>query len=200
MSDPKTVTQQLQRLQTLMHRVAYHSGQRAVSPYWGQGKVLAALLEQPEVGQKDLGRQLGMSKQAMTELLVKMEKAGYVERTPAPENKRAMVVRLLPPGRQAAQGLESREVEALFDCLSPEELTQLSLSLDKLICRCAAGFPGQDSQERLRHMDCFLSRYDHSFSQFQPQHHSRAYRGGDFPVQGVQSGANNDNVDKDRKS
>lgn len=204
MSDPKTVTHQLQQLQTLMHRIAYHSGRGAVSPYWGQGKVLATLAGQPELSQKELGRQMGMSKQALTELLVKMEKTGYVERSPSQEDKRAMVVRLLEPGRLAAQGLESGGVEELFDCLSSQEMEQLSSCLDRLIRRCAASFPGQDSQERRRHMDRFLSRYDHSFAQFQKQSHTHRQGssccGGNSPEQPVQPQGNNSKVDKVSKT
>lgn len=169
----RTVTQQLQHLQTLMHRLAFHgfkvNGKTVRSPYQGQGRVLSVLKMKPEISQKELAGLLDMSKQSLAELLAKLEKSGYIERTPSPDDKRSSTVRLLPPGREAAETMErsAPAVERIFDCLSGEELEQFSGYLDRIIRRCAAYFPGEDREERSRRMEEFLAKYDHSFTRFE---------------------------------
>ena len=168
-----TVTQQLQHLQTLMHRLAFHgfkvNGKTVRSPYRGQGRVLSVLKMKPEISQKELAGLLDMSKQSLAELLSKLEKSGYIERTPSPDDKRSSTVRLLPPGREAAEAMErsAPEVDRIFDCLDDGELEQFSGYLERIIRRCAAYFPGEDLEERSRRMEEFLGRHDHSFTRFE---------------------------------
>ncbi|MGM9606945.1 MAG: MarR family winged helix-turn-helix transcriptional regulator [Oscillospiraceae bacterium] len=169
----RTVTQQLQHLQTLMHRLAFHgfkvNGKTVRSPYQGQGRVLSVLKMKPEISQKELAGLLDMSKQALAESLSKLEKKGYIAREPSPDDRRCCTVRLLPMGERAAadMGGEPNEVDRIFDCLSGEELEQFSGYLDRIIRRCAAYFPGEDREERSRKMEEFLAKYDHSFTRFE---------------------------------
>lgn len=163
------LSEQLERLQTLMHRLVFHSyiseGKLARNPYRGQGRVLAALAQEPEISQKDLTRRLGMSKQSLAELLGKLEKGGMISRAPSEKDKRSVIVRLLPEGRRAARELgdSSHEIEALFDCLNEEEAKQLGEYLSRIIERCAETFPGEDHAERRSRMENFLSNHNYSF-------------------------------------
>ena len=167
-----TVTLQMQQLQTLMHRMAFHgftvNGKAVHNPYRGQGRVLSILSVKPEISQKELSGLLEMSKQSLAELLSKLEKSGYIQREPSKDDKRSITVRLLPPGRKAAADMdrEPSEVDRIFDCLSEEELEQFSGYLGRIIRRCAESFPGEDLEERSRRMENFLAKYDHSFTHF----------------------------------
>lgn len=168
-----TVLQQLQQLQTLMHRMAFHgftvNGKVAHNPYRGQGRVLSVLSVKPEISQKELSCLLDMSKQSLAELLSKLEKSGYIAREPSQNDKRSTIVRLLPAGEKAAadMGGEPNAVDRIFDCLDDGELEQFSGYLSRVIKRCAESFPGEDMEERSRRMGEFLAKYDHSFTRFE---------------------------------
>lgn len=175
-----TVTRQLQQLQTLMHRMAFHGftvdGKAAHNPYRGQGRVLAVLCRKPEISQKELAGLLDMSKQSLAELLAKLEKSGYIQREPSEDDRRSSTVRLLEAGRRAAEEMEgsTREVFQIFDCLDGEELERFSGYLARVIRRCAEYFPGEDLEERSRRMESFLAKYDHSFTHFDEHDGSHA--------------------------
>lgn len=171
MSDIKsTITEQMEQLQTLMHRMVFHrymrDGAAVRTPYWGQGRVLAMLNLKPEISQKELTYLLGMSKQSLAELLSKLEKNGYISREPLEEDKRSVTIRLLEKGRKAAQDMDNDAagVEQIFDCLNEEELTRLSEYLDRVIHRCAETFSGADGEERRHRMERFLSHNNYGFS------------------------------------
>jgi DNA-binding MarR family transcriptional regulator len=177
----QTVVEQLEQLQTLMHRMAFHGcfgdGRAARNPYRGQGRVLAALRETPQIGQKELTERLGMSKQSLAELLAKLEKNGLIAREPSEGDRRSVTIRLLEKGARAAEKLQKSNVDGLeiFDALNGEELAQFSDCLERIIQRCAETFAGDSSEERSQHMRSFLSHNDFSFRQADPEH---SYTGG----------------------
>lgn len=49
----------------------------------------------------DLAARAGLSKQAVGEVVAEVERLGYVERTPAPEDGRVKIIRLTPRGKEA---------------------------------------------------------------------------------------------------
>lgn len=163
------ISEQMERLQTLMHRIVFHryvsEGKPTRNPYRGQGRVLAALIAEPEISQKDLTKQLNMSKQSLAELLGKLEKSGLIRRTPSEKDKRSVIVRLLPAGREAACELGdfSCDVEHIFDCLNAEEQEQFSAYLDRIMDGCAESFPGESAEEKRRRMESYLSYHNYSF-------------------------------------
>lgn len=170
MSEGKTpISEQMERLQTLMHRIVFHryvsEGKPTRNPYRGQGRVLAALIAEPEISQKDLTKQLGMSKQSLAELLGKLEKNGLICRTPSEKDKRSVIVRLLPAGREAACELGdfACDVEYIFDCLSAEEKELFGGYMERIIDRCAESFPGESFEERRERMESYLSYHNYGF-------------------------------------
>lgn len=170
MSEHKdALSSQLERLQTLMHRMVFHryvsEGKPTRNPYRGQGRVLAALNAQPEISQKELTEQLGMSKQSLAELLGKLEKGGLIRRTQSEKDKRSVIVQLLPAGREAAGELVEADgdVEPIFDCLSRQEQQQLQSYLQRIIDRCADSFPGETAEERKSRMESFLAWHNYGF-------------------------------------
>lgn len=181
-----TVTRQMQQLQTLMHRMAFHgftaNGKAAHNPYRGQGKVLSVLKRKPEISQKELTELLDMSKQSLAELLGKMEKSGYIAREPSEIDKRSVVIKLLPEGQKAVEEMDSNTLEVMhiFDCLEQEELERFSESLTRVIRKCTEYFPGEDFEERSQRMERFVNKFDHSFTYFDDEDklgHKKAHSG-----------------------
>lgn len=54
-----------------------------------------------EITQKELTYLLDMSKQALGELLSKLEKAGYITRKPSEEDRRMIIITLTEKGKAA---------------------------------------------------------------------------------------------------
>jgi len=162
-----TVAEQLQQLQMLMHRASFQGfmGGRARDPRRGQGRVLAILRIKPEISQKELTELIGMSKQALAELLAKLEKSGYITRAPSEADRRVMTVRLTGAGKSAAADVDESAVEAprILDCLNAEELAAFSGYLERIIGRYEELFPGEDFEERRRMMEAFLARHGGGF-------------------------------------
>jgi len=137
MSDTSELWEQFIRLQWLLLR--YHRHNRfhgpMGEPHRGQGRVLALLKLQPEISQKELSDILDIRAQSLGELLIKLERSGFIERMPSEIDRRGMVIRLTDAGRQAADENEKkrRESDTLFDCLSDHEQTVLLEYLGRII-------------------------------------------------------------------
>jgi DNA-binding MarR family transcriptional regulator len=156
-----TITEQLQQLQMLMHRAAFHDfmiGGRMHNPHRGQGRVLAMLKLKPEISQKELTYLLGMSKQSLAELLIKLERSGYITREPSDDDRRIMTIKLTEEGMKAADDVDDNasETSKILDCLSDEELAVFSEYLGRIIKRCEEQFPDEDFEQRRRSMEEFM--------------------------------------------
>lgn len=105
------------------------------SPHKGQGRVLSLLKLQPEITQKELGYLLDMRNQSLGELLGKLERSGYITRTPSEKDRRVMNIKLTEEGAKAAEQLDGKQddVNQIFSCLSDEEQAVLSDYLERLI-------------------------------------------------------------------
>ena len=104
------------------------------APYQGQGRILSLLKLTPEISQKELAHILNIRSQSLGELLVKLERSGYITRTPSEVDRRGMDIRLTESGKAVSEkGVEPEHQEAFFDCLNEEEQTTLSDYLERLI-------------------------------------------------------------------
>ncbi|QAY62616.1 MarR family transcriptional regulator [Xylanimonas allomyrinae] len=125
-------------LQMRLLRRAARPGRGApwLDPSQGQGRVLALLKLKPETTQRELTFLLGMSRQALAELLAKLERQGLVEREPSAEDKRVVVVRLTEAGQAAEQAAELPVTgDDLLDALDDDEVTRLSGYLARILDR-----------------------------------------------------------------
>jgi len=167
MSEIQTIiTEQLQQLQMLMHRMSSHAFMgdgKAHSPYRGQGRVLAVLKMKPEISQRDLTYLLGMSKQSIAELLMKLEKSGYITREQSESDKRVMTIKLTEEGAKAAVDVDDNTIETskMLDCLNDEELADFSEYLARIIKRYEEQFPEEDFEQRRKSMEKFMLKYGH---------------------------------------
>jgi len=128
------LNEQLSRLVWLFHRY-YHQNHRQygpmADPQRGQGKILAILKTQPEISQKDLSNLMDMRLQSLGEFLSKLEKQGYITRTPSETDRRVMNIRLTKKGREATE--QEFSYDKIFDCLSEEEQFNLSEYFGRII-------------------------------------------------------------------
>lgn len=104
------------------------------NPREGQGRVLAILALKPEITQRELNYLLGMSRQALAELLSKLEKQGLITRTASSEDRRVMQIELTEAGRRAAESLQSPGDEpSVFEGFSDEDIEQMTGYLHRMI-------------------------------------------------------------------
>jgi len=123
------------------------------APYQGQGRILALLKLKPEISQKELAHILNIRSQSLGELLAKLERSGYITRTPSEADRRGMDIRLTESGKAVSeQEVEPTPRESFFDCLSEDEQTNLSDYLDRLI-KNLEGKQSEDGSEPFRGPD-----------------------------------------------
>jgi DNA-binding MarR family transcriptional regulator len=129
------------------------------APYQGQGRILSLLKLTPEISQKELAHILNIRSQSLGELLAKLERSGYITRTPSEVDRRGMDIRLTESGKAVSeQDVESEHQESFFDCLSEDEQTNLNDYLERLIKKLeeqqaeggAGSLPGPDFRGRGR--------------------------------------------------
>jgi DNA-binding MarR family transcriptional regulator len=95
----------------------------------------------------DLAQRASMTKQAMGQIVDDLERLGYVERTPDPDDGRAKIVRFTAAGLDFVSDAAEVLTEIWHDyaqLLGPGELEQLQSSLRKLL-RGARRGPGESS-------------------------------------------------------
>lgn len=158
----RVITEQLRQLQMLTQKSQFKGfmGAEQRTTYRGQGRVLAILKMKPEISQKELNYLLDMSKQALSELLVKLEKRGFITREPSEEDKRVMMICLTEKGAKAAESSTdpSDESMEMFDCLSEEELEQFSAYLGRIITRYIEMYPNDEYDKRQERIHDFVDR------------------------------------------
>ena len=130
--------EQFRKYQVLMHQGMRRFAPRGPKedPHHGQGKVLVMLAENDGVSQKLLTEQSGIRPASLSELIIKLERNGLVERQRNEEDKRNRNVYLTEEGRALAETIKSRKDESadfLFDVLSEEDKETLTVLFDKLI-------------------------------------------------------------------
>ena len=103
-------------------------------PRRGQGRILALLKLQPEIDQRELALILDIRSQSLGELLAKLERQGYLTRSPSEADRRVMEIRLTETGKAAAgEPTPSQDAESLFGVLTEEEREALGGYLERLI-------------------------------------------------------------------
>ncbi|GIP10338.1 MarR family transcriptional regulator [Paenibacillus macerans] len=116
------------------------------NPHQGQGRVLALLKLKPEMTQKELSAILDIRSQSLGELLAKLERSGYITRTPSKADRRVMEIRLTEAGRIAAkQNEEQSDSEIIFGCLNETEQAALSGYFTRIIEELEKEFGDDDS-------------------------------------------------------
>ncbi|NLN54425.1 MAG: MarR family transcriptional regulator [Firmicutes bacterium] len=140
------------RLQRLLGRFHYSKFKKhgpMGNIHRGQGRILALLKLKPEISQKELSDLLDMRPQSLGELLGKLERNGYITRTPSERDQRVLIIRLTDAGKElSALNEQKSDTGSLFKSLSTEEQTALNDYLDRIIATLEQMFTdgGQTSE------------------------------------------------------
>ena len=154
---------QFTRIEWQLHRY-YHQNHRDHGPmgdtHRGQGRILALLNLKPDISQKELFNILDMRSQSLGELLAKLERSGYITRTPSKTDGRIMDIRLTQTGKEASGQKEQRlDTEISFECLNEEEQSNLSDYLNRIIDELERQFGGSESNPRFNGHQHFQGGY-----------------------------------------
>ena len=117
-----------------MLRVLGHVGHN-MDAKGGQGRVLSLLKEEGETTQRELTEKLGIQPGSASEIIGKLEKGGFLIRTPSLTDRRTADISLTAEGAARAEEhlvrTQARR-EAMFSALTDEEKTRLLELLEKL--------------------------------------------------------------------
>ncbi len=141
MDDPGKLQENLSGQFIRIARLMFRYQQRNYStqgpmgnPHRGQGRVLKLLKMQPRISQKDLSYLLDMRPQSLGELLSKLERSGFINRTPSESDRRVMDISLTEKGMAAASHEdEPQSFNHILECLSGEEQSTLEKYLGRII-------------------------------------------------------------------
>lgn len=100
-----------------------------------QQRILIMLNELGPISQNELTQQLGIQPGSASEVIIKLETAGYITRTPSEKDRRTTVVQLTEAGTAAAQqaaAMRAERHEQMFDSLNVGEKETLLSLLEKL--------------------------------------------------------------------
>ena len=100
----------------------------------GQGRILAMLRLKSKITTKDLSYILGIRQQSLNETLQKLEKEGYIVRTPSPKDRRVMLISITEKGKEIKP--VQHDCLDVLDEFSDEELKQFTSYIDRLCNAC----------------------------------------------------------------
>lgn len=107
--------------------------------YEGKGSQKRILIVLNEIGgsvtQRELTERLGIQPGSASEVIAKLEGAGYIKRTQNETDRRTINIDLTETGRteaEEAQKTRKQRHEQMFSCLSEEEKEQLLCLLEKV--------------------------------------------------------------------
>lgn len=103
-----------------------------------QLKVCSSLYGQHRV-MSEIGRELGISPSAMTQVSNRLERRGLVERVNQNEDRRVRKLKLTKKGQQLMRSRENkqlRRIAAALDAASPEQIQQITSGLELLARVC----------------------------------------------------------------
>ena len=149
------------KLNAILHEL-HHMSRFGMESRGGQGRILQILAEEGSMTQRSLTEKLGIQPGSASEVIGKLERAGFITRSENTEDRRTADVSLTEAGREQLEAKKQEKPE-LFSALSEEEKEQLLALLEKLRADWREKFP------RERH-----SRDDHSVHE--RQHGSRKDR------------------------
>ena len=116
------------------HYMHFHGGGRS-----GKAPIICLIAKRGgQITQQELGSFFELKPGSLSEVLAKIETAGFIERTRNPEDRRQLTIRLTDKGRaEAARDQEARRQfrAQAFDCLSIEERKTLLDMLERIRTR-----------------------------------------------------------------
>lgn len=128
-------------LTDLLDRCGHYFAHRIGGSRRGQGNVITFLAQHPDVTQKELAQALGVIPASLSEVLMKLERKGLVERKKDEGDRRLVRVKLTEEGQKILEQPEEILTDP-FQALTQEEQETLKQLLSKLLAdweeRCSA--------------------------------------------------------------
>ena len=143
------------KLGILLHEL-HHMSRFGMESRGGQGRILRLLANEGDMTQRLLTEKLGIQPGSVSEVIGKLERAGYVTRSENAEDRRTADIHLTQAGRERAEAREQEKPE-LFSALSEEEKSQLLTLLERLRGDWRDRFP----RERHGHHEAPMHRMRH---------------------------------------
>lgn len=150
--------------------------------YEGRGSQKRILIVLDECGgsitQRELTERLRIQPGSASEVIAKLEAAGYIRRTPSAADKRTADIVLTDDGKAAAKEAReqrSRRHEQMFSCLTEEEKQQLLFLLEKVNADWRERY--QDVREKKE--NCVRHRHHHEKQEHFGDHEGRHRRRGE---------------------
>lgn len=119
-------------LSDLLDRCGHYFAHRIGASHRGQDSVLLCLAQHPGATQKELTELLGITPASLSEVLMKLERKGHIERAKDENDRRFSRVHLTAEGEAALESPENRADP--FSSLSQQEQEILKELLTKLLC------------------------------------------------------------------
>lgn len=167
--------EKLTQLQWLLHKQQIRSwahGGPLTDHTRGQGRILAFLRLRDGISTKDLSYLLGMAVSSLNEMLLKLEKGGYITREPSEEDKRIMLVKLTEKGKTEEQS-DTPDMGNIFAGLSEEEQKNFGDYLDRIIVSMEKYFSeiGDETFDRKKEAhERFGYEFHHHMGKNMPKH------------------------------
>lgn len=127
-----------------LHYIRVHELLETIGLYRGQPPLLHALWEQDGLSHTELSTHLQISPATTTKMIQRMEKAGFVHRSPDPEDQRRSCVYLTETGRTIRSDVELilKQIEAeTFADFSGKEKESLRYLFQKILKNLSKGKP-----------------------------------------------------------
>ena len=119
-------------LTDLLDRCGHYFAHRIGGSRRGQGNVITFLAQHPDVTQKELAQALGVIPASLSEVLMKLERKGLVERKKDEDDRRLVRVKLTEEGQKSLEQPDEILTDP-FQALTQEEQETLKQLLSKLL-------------------------------------------------------------------
>lgn len=102
----------------------------------GQNRILRILCVEGDISQKELQKRLDIQSGSLSEIVIKMEANGLIERKKQEEDKRNIILNITDKGRDAYEEYRNvikKQNGVIFDALTDKEQAELLALLSKLL-------------------------------------------------------------------
>lgn len=121
----------IMKLRECGHFLHYRMGGKA-----GKIRILIALSEHKELLQRDLQSLLNVQSGSLSEMIIKMETDGFIEKVKSQQDGRNFVLRLTEKGHNLSEDCKrdyEKRINKLMSCFSENQLEELYNMLDEMV-------------------------------------------------------------------
>ena len=139
-----------------------------------QKRILIMLNEVGSITQRELTERLGIQPGSVSEVIAKLEDAGYIIRNTSEEDRRTMTIELTETGKKRALEIKeerNRRHEEMFSCLSDDEKNTLLSLFEKINSDWEKRY--QETEEKHHHFDHHHGEHHRKGHHIHEDHHHK---------------------------